>query len=73
MKFGLAIFYNTEKTGVAKNIFVSSTFVIKCQGQIEAMGHRITSYFRENTRCSTNTLFLYVFAKLPRANQSYGS
>ena len=43
--FGLAIFHKTEKTGVAQKRSFSCTFLIKCPGQIEAMGHRIISCF----------------------------
>ena len=43
LRFGLAIFYQTEKTGVAKKRSFSRTFLIKCPGQIEAMGHGIIS------------------------------
>ena len=51
MNCGLAIFYKTEKTGVAQHKLFSRTFLIKCQGQIEAMGHRIISCF-----CQQNVL-----------------
>ena len=47
MKFGLAVSYKIQKTGVARKQFVSHTFLIKCQGQIEAMGNRIISCFCE--------------------------
>ena len=42
------------KTGVAQTQLFSCTFLIKCQGQIKAMGHRIISCV-----CQTNS-FLYV-------------
>ena len=49
MNCGLAISYKTEKTSVAQKQLFSYTFLIKCQGQIEAMGHRIISCV-----CQTN-------------------
>ena len=37
------VFYKTQKTGVAQKQLFSCTCLPKCQGQIEAMGHRIIS------------------------------
>ena len=45
LAFRASVFVVVEKTRVAQKRSFSCTFLIKCLGQIEAMGHRIISGF----------------------------